>query len=94
MATVNIVFGRWNERWPLLGVVHQSEAITSSGTAQNSSNTGTTKDNCVEITTSGGDIWITLDGTTAAEGDHFLVLNGSTRHVPAGLGTVISVIDA
>jgi hypothetical protein len=94
MATVSVVFGKWHGSKPILSKANQSEAITSSGSSQTSANTGTVHDDCVEITTSGGTIWVTLDGTTAAAGEGFLIPDGGTRHFDAGSGTQVKVIDA
>jgi hypothetical protein len=94
MAKVSVVFGRWHGSKPILSKANQSENIDSSGTSQTSSNTGTTADDCVEVAASGGAVWITLDGTTAEEGTHFLIPDGSTRHFDAGLGTKVKVINA
>jgi hypothetical protein len=94
MATVSVVFGVKHEELPFLKRANQSEAITSSGTSQASSNTGTIKDDCVEVATSGGAIWVTVDGSTAAAGNQFLLPDGTTRHFVAGFGTQVRVIDA
>jgi hypothetical protein len=94
MATVSVVFGKWHGKKPVITVRNQSEVITSSGASQTSSNTGTVGDDCVEVATSGGAVWVTIDGTTAAAGTGFLLPDGTTRHFDAGFGTVVKVIDA
>ena len=93
MATVSVIFGKWHSSKPVIARRNQSEAITSSGASQTSSNTGTKDDDCVEICTTGGAVWVTLDGTTAASGTGFLLPDGTTRHFDAGFGTVVKVID-
>ena len=94
MATVSVVFGKWHGKQPVMSGRNQSEAITSSGASQTSSNTGTTDDDCVEVATSGGAVWVTVDGTTAAAGTGFLLPDGTTRTFDAGFGTQVKVIDA
>lgn len=94
MATVSVVFGKWHHMKPIIAVRNQSEAITSSASSQTSSNTGGTNDDCVEVATSGGAVWVTIDGTTAAAGTGFLLPDGTTRHFDAGSGTQVKVIDA
>ena len=94
MATVSVVFGKWHSSKPVISKRNQSEAVTSSGSSQTSSNTGTKADDCVEIATSGGAVWVTVDGTTAAAGTGFLLPDGTTRHFEAGFGTVVKIIDA
>ena len=94
MATVSVVFGKWHGSKPIMAKRNQSEAITSSGTSQTSSNTGTAADDCVEVATSGGAVWVTTDGTTAAAGTGYLLPDGTTRHFDAGAGTQVKVIDA
>ena len=94
MATVSVIFGTWHDKEPIMSKANQSEVLTSSGTSQTSANTGTTADQCVEVATSGGAIWVTLDGTTAAAGTHFLLPDGTTRTFDAGFGTQVKIIDA
>lgn len=94
MATVSVVFGVKHEELPFLKKANQSEVVTSTGVSQTSSNTGTNKDDCVEVATSGNAIWVTVDGSTAAAGNQFLLPDGTTRHFVAGLGTQVKVIDA
>ena len=94
MATVSVVFGKWHSTKPIISRRNQSEAVTSSGVSQTSSNTGTAADDCVEVATSGGAVWVTVDGTTAASGTGFLLPDGTTRHFDAGLGTQVKLIDA
>lgn len=94
MAKVSVVFGRWDERWPLMQPnPRASENIDSSTSSQASSNSATKADNCVEISTT-GNIWVTLDGTTAAEGTHFLIPTGTTRTFPVMVGASVRVINA
>lgn len=94
MATVSVVFGVKHEDLPFLKYANQSEAITSTGVSQTSSNTGTNKDDCVEVATSGNAIWVSLDGTDASAGHQFLLPDGTTRHFVAAVGTQVKVIDA
>ena len=94
MATVSVVFGTWHSKQPIMSKANQSEVLTSSGASQTSANTGTVKDNCVEVATSGGPIWVTLDGTTAAAGEGFLLPDGTTRTFDAGSSTQVKIIDA
>ena len=94
MATVSVVFGRWHSSKPIMTKANQTEAITSSGTSQNSSNTGTTADDCVEVATSGGAVWVSLNGSAASATNGFLLPDGTTRTFDAGSGTVVAVIDA
>lgn len=91
-ATVSVVFGKWHGNQPVMSRLNQSEAITTTGSAQTASNTGTTADDCVEVATSGGDIWVTLDGSTPAAGTGFFLPDGTTRTFDAGGGTVVKVI--
>ena len=93
MATVSVIFGKWHSTKPVISKRNQSEAITSSGSSQTSSNTGTKNDDCVEIATSGNAVWVTIDGTDAASGTGFLLPDGTTRHFDAGFGTQVKVID-
>lgn len=92
MATIGIAFGTWNPRMGLMETINQAENIESSGSSQTSSNTGTDADEVVEVATAGA-IWVTRDGTTAAVGEGSFVPANTTRHFPAGFGTVIKVID-
>lgn len=94
MATVSVVFGKWHSSKPVISKRNQSEAVTSSGSSQTSSNTGTKADDCVEVATSGGAVWVTIDGTTAAAGTGFLLPDGTTRHFDSGFGTQVKIIDA
>ena len=94
MATVSVVFGTRHEELPFLKRANQSEVVTSSGTSQTSSNTGQKTDDCVEVATSGGAIWISLDGTDASAGNQFLLPDGTTRHFQCGVGTSVKIIDA
>lgn len=94
MATVSVVFGKWHGSKPVISKRNQSEVITSSASSQTSSNTGTKADDYVEVATSGGAVWVTIDGTTAAAGTGFLLPDGTTRHFDAGLNTVVKVINA
>ena len=91
-ATVGIVFGKWHSSQPVMSKLNDSEAVTTTGSAQTSTNTGTKADDCVEVATSGGDIWVTLDGTTPASGTGFFLPDGTTRTFDAGFGTVVKVI--
>lgn len=94
MAIVSVVFGKWHGSKPIMARRSQSEVITSSGTSQTSSNTGTAGDDCVEVATSGGAVWVTTDGTAAAAGTGYLLPDGTTRTFDAGVGTQVKVIDA
>ena len=93
MATVSIVFGNWHSKQPVMSRHNQTEAITSSGTAQTSSNTGTAGDDCVEVATSGGAVWVALDGNDASSTNGYMLPDGTTRTFDAGFGTTVSVKD-
>ena len=94
MATVSIVFATWHHSKPVIAVRNQSEVITSSGSSQTSVNTGTAKDDVVEVASVNGAIWATIDGTTAAAGTGFLIPDGTTRHFDVGFGSQVKLIDA
>jgi hypothetical protein len=94
MATVSVIFGNWHTNKPVISRLNQSEVITSSGVSQTSSNTATKNDDCVEVSVTGGSVWITLDGTTPASGTGFLLPDGTTRHFDSSFGTQVKVIDA
>ena len=94
MATVSVVFGVKDDELPFLKYATQSEDLTSSGASQTSTNSGLSGDDCVEVATSSGAIWVSLDGTDAAAGHQFLLPDGTTRHFAAGIGTQVKIIDA
>ena len=94
MATASVVFGNWHDSKPVMVKANQSEAITTSGSSQTSSNTGQKRDDCVEVAVTGGAIWVTIDGTTAAAGEGFLLPDGTTRTFDAGFGVQVKIIDA
>lgn len=94
MIIVSIAFGKWHSSKPVMSGYNQTEVITSSATSQTSANTGTSDDDCVEISVTGGSVWITLDGTTAAAGAGPLLPDGTTRTFDSGTGMEIKVINA
>lgn len=91
-STVSVVFGKWHDSKPVMSVLNQSEVITTTGSAQTASNTGTKADDCVEVGNAGGAIWVTLNGATPAAGTGFFLPDGTTRTFDAGNGTVVKVI--
>ena len=92
-STVSVCFGSWHSKQPVMTKLISSEAFTTTGSAQTAT-AATGSPDCVEVATSGGAIWITVDGSTAAAGNQFLLPDGTTRHFVAGLGTQIKLIDA
>ena len=91
-SIVSVVFGKWHGSKPVMSRLNQSEVLTSTASSQTSANTGTKEDDCVEIATAGGALWVTLDGVTAAVGTGFFLPDGTTRTFDAGFGTVIKVL--
>jgi hypothetical protein len=77
MAKVSVVFGKWHGSKPILSKANQSENIDSSGSSQTSQVIlARVQTTAWRLATSGGAVWITLDGTTAAAGTHFLIPDG------------------
>lgn len=94
MPTVSVVFGKWHHKHPLVAKARASEAITSGVANVESTNTGTKDDDFVEVSVSGGAVWIKVGPTgPASSGDTFLLPDGTTRHFDAGTGTKVNVID-
>lgn len=96
MATVGITFAyRGVENVPVLrGVPSGAEAITSSGTSQQSSGSAIV-DEYVTIAVSGGAIWAKLGANpTAAAGDDWLIPDGGIITLQASAGDKVAVIDA
>lgn len=84
-ATVGIVLLNQNQKF------RSSEAITTTGSAQTASGTGSIDDVYAEVATSGGDIWVTLNGATPAVGTGHFIPAGTTRTFKIGVTTVIKV---
>ena len=90
-STVSVCFGSWHSKQPVMTKLISSEAFTTTGSAQTAT-AATGSPDCVEVATSGGDIWVTLDGTTPASGTGFFLPDGTTRTFDAGNGTVVKLI--
>ena len=91
-STVSVVFCSWHPNKIVKTKLNNSEAITTDGSAQTASNIGESGDDCVEVATSGGAIWVTLDGTDPEAGVGFYLPDGTTRTFDAGPGTVVKVL--
>lgn len=95
MATVNVVLTQSNSNKPIpRGSVRASEAITSSGSSQQS--TGVAQGGEIwSITVSGGNVWVRMGSNpTAAAGDDWLLVDGTTRDFEASANEKVAVIDA
>ena len=93
MATVAVVFGNWHSKQPVMTGHLQTQALTSSGTSQDFT-AAPSNVSCVEVVTSGGDVWISLNGSAASATNGFYLPDGTTRTFDSGPGTVVKVIDA
>ena len=96
MATVSIVIGNVNKSVPQ-AVPVSAEAITSTGSSQQSSNSVPAADlNAFWIVTViGGNVWVKAGSSpTAAAGDVWLISDGQTREWKASAGDKLAVIDA
>lgn len=78
------------------GIPVSAEAITSSSTSQQSVGAVTNTGQLIEISVSGGDVWVQMGSSPVASiGHDYLILDGMTRffgYVP--VGTRVAVVDA
>lgn len=95
MATVTITFFKpaMYEGFGVIGDVVSTEAITSSGTSQQSSVSSDGYDIC-RVSVSGGDVHILNGANPTADTDDMLLPAGSTEYFKLSDGDVVAIINA